>query len=30
VITGKLNLVSNIAYATDIPKVSLNFTQGAT
>ena len=29
VITGKLNLVSNIAYATDIPKVSINFTVGA-
>lgn len=29
VITGKLDLVSNIAYASDIPKVSLNFTQGA-
>jgi len=29
VLTGKLNLVSNIAYATDIPKVSINFTVGA-
>jgi hypothetical protein len=29
ILTGKVSLVSNIAYAVDLPKVSMNFTQGA-
>ena len=29
ILTGKVSLVSNVAYAVDLPKVSMNFTQGA-
>jgi hypothetical protein len=28
ILKGKVNLVANIAYAVDIPKVSINFTEG--